>query len=108
MSVPFTFPVSTDDFVAYQEKLLGCPLTDNMRWVVEAWVPAFNDSFSEGLENDLEALEQWVSCMDRFMKKHSDNVVLTKFLSASRCWIIYAWERGKESAATVLQGGCPY
>lgn len=94
MSVPFTFPVSTDNFAAYQEKLLGCPLGDNMREVLDAWVPAFNDSFREGLENDPEALEQGVSCMDQLIEKCSDNSTLTQFLKASRYWIIYAWKQG--------------
>lgn len=94
MSVPFAFPVSNDDFAAYQEKLMGGPLGDNMREVLDAWVPAFNNSFREGLENDLEALEQGLSCMDQLIEKHSDNPTLTQCLEASRCWIIYAWKQG--------------
>ena len=95
MSVPFTFPVSPDDFAAYQEQLRGEPIPARMREALDAWVPVFNDSYRDGLENDLEALELGTGRMDYLIERHDASPILADFLKASKRWIIYAWKQGK-------------
>ena len=100
MSVPFTFPVSPEDFAAYQEKLLGEPIPDHMRKAMYAWIPVFNESFSEGLENDQEALEKSLSMMDHLIERHSASPILSKLLRAAKRWIVYAWKQGNQQRPT--------
>lgn len=100
MSIPFTFPVSPEDFAAYQEKLLGEPIPDYTREVMAAWVPAFNNSFREGLENDLEALQDGMAKMDYLIERHSASPILSEFLRAAKRWVVYAWKQGNQQRPT--------
>lgn len=98
MSATVTFPISVDDFAAHQEKLYGEPIPYNMRKAMAAWVPVFNESFQDGMENDLDALEHGVERMNHIIEQHSANPTLVKFLETAKNWIVYAWVRGRAAA----------
>lgn len=89
------FPITVDDFTAYHEKLRGEPLSNRMREALAAWVPVFNDSYRDGLENDLEALEQGVDRMNYIIEQRSTSPVMVKFLETVKIWIVYAWNQGQ-------------
>ena len=98
MNVPFSFPVSPDDFTAYQEMLRGEPIPQHMREALAAWVPVFNDYYQDGLENNQEALEQGVDRMNCIIERRSASPILVKFLETAKSWIVYAWKQGRAAA----------
>lgn len=100
MSVPFTFPVSADDFAAYQEKLLGSPLTDHMRAALDAWVPVINDSFQGGQSNDIDGLRRGLDHIDPLIEQYSACTILSRFLNVAKRWILYAWKQGNRQRPT--------
>lgn len=92
------FPITVDDFTAYQEMLRGEPIPRRMREALAAWAPVFNDSYRDGLENDREALEQGVDRMNYIIEQRSISPVMVKFLETVKIWIVYAWVRGRAAA----------
>lgn len=92
------FPITVDNFTAYQEMLRGEPISHRAREALAAWVPVFNDSYRDGLENDLEALEQGVDRMNYIIEQRSTSPVMVKFLETVKIWIVYAWVRGRAAA----------
>lgn len=60
-----SFPVSPEEFIAYQEQLAGRKLTGHEREATAAWVEGFNLSYEDGLKQDTDALEdslaKWTS-----------------------------------------------
>lgn len=95
MNVPFSFPVSPDDFAAYQEKLHGEPILHQMREALNAWVPVLNGVYHDGLKNDHAALECQLKRMDCFIEQNSTSPNLVKFLETAKSWIVYAWGQGR-------------
>ena len=95
MNIPISFPVSPDDFIAYQEKLRREPIPHQMREALNAWGPVLNASYQDGLENDLEALKQGVDRMNYIIERHSASPTLGKFYKTAKTWIIYSWCCGR-------------
>lgn len=97
MSVPFTFPVSTDDFAAYQEQLMGRSMTNLERDALNVWVPIINDSFHDGQVGDHDTLTESQVYLSRLEMKHKENQTLVRFLQSAQLWILYAWKQGAAS-----------
>lgn len=94
MSVPFTFPVSTDDFAVYQEQLMGRSMSDQERDTLNVWVPIINDSFRDGQLRDQDTLTESQVYLSQLEMKHKENKTLVRFLQSVQHWILYAWNQG--------------
>ena len=95
MNVPFSFPVSPDDFAAFQEKLHGEPIPHQMREALDTWVPVFNASYQDGLENNQNALESQLKRLDDFIEQNRTSQRLADFMQTVKRWIVYAWKQGR-------------
>ena len=81
MAIPFSFPVSAGDFLAYQEELAGRKLTDGVRETIAAWVPIINDAYTNGLSADT------LSEMDSFIARHPAGSPVALFLEKAKLWM---------------------
>ena len=84
MAIPFSFPVSAGDFLAYQEELAGRELTDGVRETIAAWVPIINDAYTNGLSADT------LSELDSFIMRHPADSPVARFLEKAKLWMEYA------------------
>lgn len=87
MAIPFSFPVSAGDFLAYQEQLAGCKLTDDQRETIAAWVPVINSAYTDGLSNST------VAELDSFIARHPAGSPVARFLEKAKLWMKYAAEQ---------------
>lgn len=101
MNALLTFPLSPDSFAAYQAQLRGKPVPNHMIEAFAAWVPVFNDSYRDGLEDDQEALKHGTAYMDNLIAQHGASPILANFLKTSKRWIIYAWAQGRAHRPTL-------
>lgn len=95
--LPFSFPVSPDDFISYQEYLVGKPLSLLEQRAIAIWVPIFNDSFHDGQMHNIIELNTYLSRIDQLTKDASP--ILKRFLLSARAWIIFAWKQGAAKQA---------
>lgn len=93
-----SFPVSPEEFIAYQEQLAGRELAGNARELVAAWVEGFNLSYRDGLERDRTALEDSLAKMDELIAREENCPAGISFFQTCRRWIITAWKQGFHDA----------
>ena len=91
-----TFPTIPEAFIAYQEQLVGRPLSMKEKELAVAWLECFNLSYEDGLERDRSALEESIALLDELMKRHEDLPNVHRFAEACRAWIAEAWRQGAE------------
>ena len=93
-----TFPTTPEAFVVNEEQLIGRKLSEGEKEAVAAWVEAFNLSYEDGLNQDLNTLDKDLDKLGELMARHEDNAGVHKFAEACRVWMIEAWRQGKEAA----------
>ena len=93
-----SFPVSPEEFIAYQEQLAGRELTEHEREATAAWVEGFNLSYKDGLKQDRAALEDSLAKMDELTARRDNSPVVRDILQVCRRWIITAWKQGFHDA----------
>lgn len=76
MNLPFTFPVSLEEFIAYQEQLINRPLSENEREVTAVWLEIINQSEPGDTE-----------FMDKLIAQHLDQEGINHFLEAVKAWM---------------------
>ena len=91
MAIPFSFPVSAGDFLAYQEELAGRELTAGVRETIAAWVPIINDAYTNGVSTDT------LSEMDSFIARHPADSPVALFLGKAKLWMKYAAKQRERS-----------
>ena len=99
-----SFPTTPEAFTAAQARITGKPMDANIQEAVGAWVPIFNDCFQFGRRGDRAAMDTLVgrlaeldTLVGRLDGLNPSTERLTRFLKAARAWMIYAWQRGKQS-----------
>ena len=90
------FPVTAEEFIADQERIIGRALSENEKAVTVAWLENIHCSYEGGLAGDIEALEWTLSKIDELIIKHYENQAIQTFLCGARKWIIEAWRQGAE------------
>lgn len=93
-----SFPVSPEEFIAYQEQLAGRKLTGHEREATAAWVEGFNLSYEDGLKQDTDALEDSLAKMDELITRRDNSPAVRDILRVCRRWIITAWKQGFHDA----------
>ena len=93
-----SFPVSPEEFIAYQEQLAGRKLTGHEREATAAWVEGFNLSYEDGLKQDTDALEDSLAKMDELITRRDNSPAVRDILQVCRRWIITAWKQGFHDA----------
>ena len=93
-----SFPVSPEEFIAYQEQLAGRELTGKMREAVAAWAEGFNLSYKAGLEQDRATLEDSLAKVDELIVRRENSPALRGVLQSCRWWITIAWKQGFHDA----------
>lgn len=95
------FPIAPDDFVAYQEALIGRQLSENERVATSVWVPLFNDAYDAGLKMDDEVLKGFLKKLDQLLEKCENNSTLTRVLTACRGFTVHAFNQGRRAGQEV-------
>lgn len=90
------FPVTAEEFIADQERIIGRALSENEKAVTVAWLENIHCSYEDGLAGDIEALEWTLSKIDELIIKHYENQAIQTFLCGARKWMIEAWRQGAE------------
>lgn len=80
--IPFTFPATMEEFMAYQEQLINRPLSEVEREITAEWLPIINEAVPE----DIQVVDELIA---QFPGHH-------QFLTAAKVWM--------EVAATMI---CP-
>ena len=93
-----SFPVSPEEFIAYQEQLAGRKLTGHEREATAAWVEGFNLSYEDGLKQDTDALGDSLAKMDELITRRDNSPAVRDILRVCRRWIITAWKQGFHDA----------
>lgn len=93
-----TFPVTPEEFIRYQEQLVGRKLSEGEREATAAWVEGFNLSYKDGLEQDRAALEDSLVKMDELIARRDNSPAVRDILQVFRRWIITAWKQGFHDA----------
>ena len=93
-----SFPVSPEEFIAYQEQLAGRKLTGHEREATAAWGEGFNLSYEDGLKQDTDALEDSLAKMDELITRRDNSPAVRDILRVCRRWIITAWKQGFHDA----------
>jgi LmbE family N-acetylglucosaminyl deacetylase len=70
---PLTFPTTLEAFIAYQERLISRPLTEDEREVTAVWLEIINQAEPES-----------VQAADELIAQHPDH---HRFLTAARAWM---------------------
>lgn len=76
MNLPFTFPVTLEAFIAYQEQLISRPLTADEREVTAVWLEIINQAEPGDIE-----------IVDCLIAQHPDKDQINRFLTAVKVWM---------------------
>ena len=90
------FPVTAEEFIADQERIIGRALSEKEKAVTAEWVEAFNMNYNNGLKQDHKILEETLSKMDELIARREESPAVQTCLRASREWMIEAWRQGAE------------
>ena len=92
--VKITFPATPEEFIRYQERLVGRELSEREKEVTAAWVDIFNRAHMEGLRQNQTALDDFLARVDEWAGETAAGSAVHRFLLAARWWISAAWEQG--------------
>lgn len=98
MNLPFKFPVSLEEFMAYQANLVGHELPRSTKNLVGKWLPAINDAYEAGLKNDLADIKLSMDFVDGLIESNLGKQAYVGFMKVIRCWIAIAWDHGQRDA----------
>ena len=90
------FPVTPEEFIRYQEQLVGRALSEKEKEITADWAEIFNLVYEDGLRQDRAILDKDLVKLDELMARHGDHAGVCKFAEACRYWMIEAWKQGAE------------
>ncbi|MEL4861603.1 hypothetical protein AAEU42_10190 [Pseudoflavonifractor phocaeensis] len=98
MNLPFKFPVSLEEFMAYQANLVGRKLPRSTKNLVGKWLPTINNAYEAGLKSDFADIKLSMDFVDGLIESNLGKQAYVGFMEGIRCWIAIAWDHGQRDA----------
>lgn len=93
-----TFPTTPDEFISYQEQLMGKVLGDNPKDVLIPCAEILNQIYADALEGDSAFLYEALKVADDLIVSYPAEGGLVYFMKSYKLWCARAYQQGVQDA----------